>query len=49
LDYKIYRIHKDSINQFKSIELLTSMGIHSKLEWCDYIFSPEALSENDVF
>jgi len=44
LDYKIYRIHKDSNNQLESIELIESVGIYSNLDWCDYIFSPNVLS-----
>ncbi len=44
LAYKIYRIHKDSNHQLESIELIDLIGIHSNLDWCDYIFSPKVLS-----
>lgn len=44
LDYMMYRIHKDSNNKLASIELVEAIGIHSNLEWCDYIFSPKELN-----
>lgn len=40
LNYKIYRIHKNTKNNFDDIELIESIGIHDQLDWCDYIFSP---------
>jgi len=44
LEYSIYRINKDSENKLESIKLIESIGIHSNLDWCDYIFSPKELN-----
>lgn len=44
LDYSIYRINKDSENKLASIEHIESIGIHSNLDGCDYIFSPKVLN-----
>jgi FkbM family methyltransferase len=44
LDYMIYRINKDNANNLKSIELIESIGIHSNLDECDYIFAPKVLN-----
>lgn len=44
LGYLIYRIEKDSKNQLASLVLIESIGIHSNLEWCDYLFSPQELN-----
>lgn len=44
LDYRIYRIKKDSKNKLESIEHIESIGIHSNLDACDYIFSPKVLN-----
>jgi len=44
LNYSIYRINKDSENKLESIALVESIGIHSNLDECDYIFSPKVLN-----
>jgi len=44
LDYMMYRINKDSANNLESIERIESIGIHSNLNECDYIFSPKELN-----
>ncbi len=43
LDYKIYRIHRNIDNQLDHLELIESIGIHDRLDWCDYVFSPQEM------
>jgi len=43
LEYKIYRIIKNTDGRLDSIVSIDTIGIHDNLEWCDYIFSPKAL------
>lgn len=44
LDYMIYRIYKNSNNELESIMKIDALGVHSNLEWCDYLFSPRYLN-----
>ncbi|MFK5976790.1 MAG: FkbM family methyltransferase [Sulfurovum sp.] len=44
LDYIIYRVYKKENNSFDSFKEIKSIGIHSNLTWCDYIFSPTKIS-----
>ncbi len=40
LNYTIYRVYKQEDNSFSHFKEIKSIGIHSDLNWCDYIFSP---------
>ena len=44
LGYLLYQIHKDNKNSLKAIKRIESIGIHSDLDMCDYIFSPQELT-----
>ena len=44
LDYTIYRIYKSNTNGLEAIKAIESIGIHSHLDACDYIFSPQVLT-----
>jgi len=40
LQYQIYRIHKKGGIEIASLELISEVGIHSNLDWCEYILCP---------
>lgn len=44
LGYFKYRIHKDENNNFSYYEAIESIGVHDRLDWCDYLFSPTILN-----
>lgn len=48
IQYKIYRIHKNSDNSFKKIDFIEKFGIHSNLDWCDYILAPDVSILNKI-
>jgi len=41
LNYAIYRIVKNRNNKFEGILKIEDFGIHSNLEWCDYLLIPD--------
>lgn len=43
LEYKIYRIHKKN-NEFHKLEEIKNIGIHQRLDWCDYILAPHSMN-----
>jgi len=45
--YSMFRIKKNKEDQYAGIEKIQSLGIHSDLQQCDYIFSPNE-KENEV-
>ena len=46
LGYYKYRILKDENNNFSSFEKIKLIGVHDRLDWCDYLFSPNAIGLN---
>ncbi len=42
VNYRIFRIHKKNEKEIEKIELIDTIGIHSKMEWCDYIMCHES-------
>ena len=40
LDYLTYRVKKKG-SKFESLEKIESLGVHSNLEACDYVFKPK--------
>jgi FkbM family methyltransferase len=47
-DYVMFRIIKESGNGLKSLQKLNSIGVHSSLNLCDYLFSPKENEQNVV-
>lgn len=43
MSYLKYRIHKNKEDSLHSLEQIESIGIHDRLDWCDYLFSPNAI------
>ena len=43
LGYTKYRIHKDANGELSHLESIESIGVHDRLDWCDYLFSPMQL------
>lgn len=41
--YHSYRICKDKSDYFSHFEEVESIGVHDRMDWCDYLFSPTAL------
>ncbi|WPD21322.1 MAG: FkbM family methyltransferase [Candidatus Electrothrix scaldis] len=48
LDYSIYRIKKDPEGQMLGLLSLNEFGIHSNLDWCEYLFSPNSLKNKQL-
>ena len=46
LNYSIFRIIKQSNNNFKRLEKINSIGIHGDLSWCDYLLVPSEIESN---
>lgn len=42
IDYTILRVHKSENSDFKSLEEITTIGVHSNLDWCEYILIPNS-------
>lgn len=40
INYTILRIHTNKDNQLTSLEEIATIGIHSNLEWCEYLIVP---------
>ncbi len=45
-DYIIFRIIYSKDRSFEALKELESIGIHSNLDWCEYLFVPKRESEN---
>ena len=43
IGYHKYRICKDKSDCFSHFKEVASIGVHDRLDWCDYIFSPTSL------
>ncbi len=39
IGYIIYRINKDQEGNFRCFKEIESIGVHDRLDWCDYLFS----------
>jgi FkbM family methyltransferase len=44
-NYHIFRIHCNQQNLFSHLETIEEIGIHSNMDWCEYIFVPKELIE----
>ena len=44
--YCILRIMKKEDDQFSHFETLSEIGIHSNMQWCDYVFCPGEIVSN---
>ena len=42
IDYSIFRVHKTKNGDFNGLEEIQTIGIHSNLEWCDYLLVPNS-------
>jgi FkbM family methyltransferase len=40
-EYVIFRIHFNKENEFDNIELIDTIGIHSNMQWCEYLLVPK--------
>ena len=43
IDYKMFRIHKNEEVGIKKLELIETIGVHSNIDWSDYILCNEAM------
>jgi len=43
VNYKLFRIHKKNEKEIEELELVEVIGIHSNMEWCDYILCHETM------
>ena len=43
IDYKLFRIHKKNDTEVSLLELIEAIGVHSNIEWCDYILCHESM------
>lgn len=39
-NYVIFRIHFNKVDEFDNLELINTIGIHSNMQWCEYLLVP---------